>query len=78
MTAAIGDSAPSNNETEPGSVSIPTLDSEPVEPLQSWPSFPAEPPGLTESILPNDDFFLDDSLFTFGESLAPNFGPVEW
>jgi hypothetical protein len=49
-----------------------------VESAQSWRPFPAEQPGLSESAIPNDDFFLDDSLFTFGDSLTPNFGPVEW
>ena len=67
-----------NNETEPRSAGVSALSVEPVEPIQSWGPFPAEQPGLSESVIPNDDFFLDDSLFDFGDSLIPNFGPVEW
>ncbi|KAG9189405.1 hypothetical protein G6011_06273 [Alternaria panax] len=74
----ITDSVPANNEIEPGCAGVSALSSEPVEPIQSWASFPAEQPGLSESVIPNDDFFLDDSLFNFGDSLTPNFGPVEW
>jgi hypothetical protein len=75
---AIIECVPSNNETEPGSVGVSALSSEPVEPLPSWTSFPADQPELSESVLPTDDFFLDDSLFNFGDSPTPKFGPVEW
>lgn len=76
--SATTDSVTGSNETEPRSADISTLSAEPVEPIQSWGPFPAEQPGLSESVIPNDDFFLDDSLFNFGDSLTPNFGPVEW
>ncbi|CAN9325884.1 unnamed protein product [Alternaria alternata] len=76
--SATTDSVTGNNETEPRSADISTLSAEPVEPIQSWGPFPAEQPGPSESVIPNDDFFLDDSLFNFGDSLTPNFGPVEW
>jgi hypothetical protein len=45
------------------------LSSEPVDPVQ---------PELPENVIPDDGFFLDDSLFTFGDSLTPNLGPMEW
>ena len=51
---------------------------EPVDPIQSWIPFPTAQPEITNHVIPDDGFFLDDSLFTFGDSLTPNFGPVEW
>ena len=70
---------PSNSEAEPGG-SIPEneLSSQPVDPIQSWIPFPTEQPDLSNNVIPDDGFFLDDSLFTLGDSLTPNFGPVEW
>jgi hypothetical protein len=38
---------------------------------QPWAPFPAD-------VLPEDSFFLDDSLFSFENGLTPSFGPVEW
>jgi hypothetical protein len=29
-------------------------------------------------VIPDESFFLDDSLFTFGDAMTNNFGPVEW
>ena len=54
------------------------LSSEPVDPVLSWIPFPTEQAELPETVIPDDGFFIDDSLFTFGDSLTPNFGPVEW
>tara|TARA_R110002003_G_scaffold116_4_gene10090 strand:- start:704 stop:1519 length:816 start_codon:yes stop_codon:yes gene_type:complete len=45
-----------------------------VDPMQSW--LPFQP--ASNNVLPDESFFLDDSLFTFGDTLTPNFGPVEW
>ncbi|KAF1940463.1 hypothetical protein EJ02DRAFT_445436 [Clathrospora elynae] len=47
-------------------------------PTQSWVSFSAEQPDLSGDTIPEECFFIDDSLFTFGDTLTPNFGPVEW
>jgi hypothetical protein len=30
------------------------------------------------AVLPEESFFLDDNLFTFGDTMTNNFGPVEW
>ncbi|KAF2030786.1 hypothetical protein EK21DRAFT_100260 [Setomelanomma holmii] len=55
----------------------PTSESGPeiVDPMQSWLPFQPE---ASDNVLPDENFFLDDSLFTFGDTLTPNFGPVEW
>ncbi|KAF2821518.1 hypothetical protein CC86DRAFT_397461 [Ophiobolus disseminans] len=49
-----------------------------VDSSQSWLPFPIEQPDVSANVLPDENFFLDDSLFTFGDTLTPNFGPVEW
>jgi hypothetical protein len=54
------------------------LSPELVDPAQAWLPFPIEQPEVSNAVLSNENFFLDDSLFTFGETLTPNFGPVEW
>lgn len=54
------------------------LSSEAVDPIQSWVPFPIEQQEVPSDMIPDDTFFLDDSLFSFGDTLAPNFGPVEW
>jgi hypothetical protein len=54
------------------------LSSEPVDPVPPWIPFSTEQPELPENVIPDDGFFLDDSLFTFGDSLTPNLGPMEW
>ncbi|KAH7076138.1 fungal-specific transcription factor domain-containing protein [Paraphoma chrysanthemicola] len=46
-----------------------------VDPMQPWLPFEPDP---SSNVLPDESFFLDDSLFTFGDTLTPNFGPVEW
>lgn len=57
-------------------------DAELVDPStsQSWLPFPAEQQqqGASIDVLRDETFFLDDDLFTFGDALTPNFGPVEW
>lgn len=72
-------SASSTSEIETVSLPPPSsgLNSEAVDPIQSWAPFPIEPQVPTE-LIPDDSFFLDDSLFSFGDTLTPNFGPVEW
>jgi hypothetical protein len=45
---------------------------------QSWLSFPTVQPKLSTNELPDETFFLDDSLFTFDDPLTAGFGPVEW
>jgi hypothetical protein len=40
--------------------------------------FAIEQPESANNLLADENFFLDDSLFTFGDTLTPNFGPVEW
>ncbi|KAG9376566.1 Zn2Cys6 transcription factor [Pyrenophora tritici-repentis] len=70
---------PSTSDAEPAaSVPADRINPEPVDPIQSWIPFPTAQPELTDHVIPEDGFFLDDSLFTFGDSLTPNFGPVEW
>lgn len=57
------------------------LDPNLVDPaVQPWPPFSEEQPDVTTTpaALLDDSFLLDDSLFTFGDTLTPNFGPVEW
>ena len=54
------------------------LGSEPLHTNQPWIPFPLEQPELLENVISDDSFLLDDSLFTFGDTLTPNFGPVEW
>ncbi len=39
---------------------------------QPWVTFNTDPP---DTVLPDDSFFLDDSLFSFGDTLTPSFGP---
>ncbi|KAH6625744.1 fungal-specific transcription factor domain-containing protein [Boeremia exigua] len=45
---------------------------------QSWIPFSIDPPQIPGTALPDDSFFLDDSLFSFGDTLTPSFGPIEW
>jgi len=81
-TPAVPDvSAPSASDD--GALQLPSasangLDASVVDPAQSWLPFPLEQPEVPQNVLPDENFFLDDSLFTFGDTLTPNFGPVEW
>jgi hypothetical protein len=54
------------------------LSPEIADPTQAWLPFPIEQPEVANAMLSDENFFLNDSLFTFGETLTPNFGPVEW
>jgi hypothetical protein len=45
---------------------------------QPWLPLAPEQRELPDIGLPDESFFLDDSLFTFGDTMTPNFGPVEW
>ncbi|KAL6705124.1 Nuclear speckle splicing regulatory protein 1 [Coniothyrium glycines] len=79
--SAVTESASSSNQDpELPSISANSsgLSSEPADPTQSWIPFPVEQAEVPSDVIPDDGFFLDDSLFTFGDTLTPNFGPVEW
>lgn len=56
------------------------LDVDIPDAAQTWPPFPGEQPSVADNAGPilDDGFFIDDSLFNFGDTLTPNFGPVEW
>lgn len=49
-----------------------------IKQSQSWMSFSTTQQPLPNDVLQDESFFLDDSLFNFGDTLTPNFGPVEW
>jgi hypothetical protein len=49
-----------------------------ADPTASWLPFPTEQWNEPINVLPDESFFLDDSLFTFGDAMSNNFGPVEW
>ncbi|KAF1927412.1 uncharacterized protein M421DRAFT_65395 [Didymella exigua CBS 183.55] len=82
------DKAPSiaNNtnlsEFEVVSLRIPTpsggLSASGQDTAQSWIPFNIDPQQVAGTVLPDDSFFLDDSLFSFGDTLTPSFGPTEW
>lgn len=59
------------------SLSVPSggLSSSTQDATQSWIPFTIDPPQVTGTVLPDDSFFLDDSLFSFGDALTPSFGP---
>ncbi len=42
---------------------------------QSWIPFNIDPPQVPGTVLSDDSFFLDDSLFSLGDTLTPSFGP---
>lgn len=77
-------SAPSQIEEDipdaPKAAAESVLDPDIIGPAQSWPPFSAPQTDVTSAPDPllDDTFLLDDSLFTFGDTLTPNFGPVEW
>jgi hypothetical protein len=64
-------------DMDPVSTNINVLEADMVNPVSSWLPFPLDQPDGHDSVLPNE-FFLDDSLFNFGDTLTPNFGPIEW
>ncbi|KAH7359616.1 fungal-specific transcription factor domain-containing protein [Pyrenochaeta sp. MPI-SDFR-AT-0127] len=78
-TATIDDAS---TMSEPEVIGLPAtttgLRSETVDPIQSWVPFPVAQQEVPSDVIPDDTFFLDDSLFSFDDILAPNFGPVEW
>ena len=52
-----------------------SLSSSGPDATQSWIPFDIDPPQVPGTVLPDDSFFLDDSLFSFGDTLTPSFGP---
>ncbi|KAF3037477.1 hypothetical protein E8E12_003738 [Didymella heteroderae] len=70
------------SESEVASLSLPApsggLSSSGPDATQSWIPFNIDPPQGAGTVLPDDSFFLDDSLFSFGDTLTPSFGPIEW
>ena len=79
-TTAVPNFVPTNCQPENDSPVAPAggLSSDPGQSTQPWIPFPTKQPEFVDSVIPDDNFFLDDSLFTFGDTLTPNFGPVEW
>lgn len=49
-----------------------------VDPTQPWMPFQIEQPQVPNNAIPDEGFFLDDSLFNLDDTLTPNFGPLEW
>lgn len=80
LSAVTESASSSNHEPEAVNLSAPIggQSSEPIDSTQSWVSFPTEQAQVPDTVIADDSFFLDDSLFTFGDTLTPNFGPVEW
>lgn len=42
---------------------------------QPWIPFNIEPPQVSGTVLQDDSFFLDDSLFLLSDTFTPSFGP---
>lgn len=67
------------SECDTASLSLPVpsdgLSSSGSAVTQSWIPFDLDPSQGAGTLLPDDSFFLDDSLFSFGDTLTPSFGP---
>jgi hypothetical protein len=66
-------------ESEVASLGVPAptgdLTSSGPDSTHSWIPFNVDPPQGAGTVLPDESFFLDDSLFSFGDTLTPSFGP---
>jgi hypothetical protein len=67
----------SESEVAPLSLPAPSsgLGSSGSDVTQSWIPFNIDPPQVPGTVLQGDSFFLDDSLFSFGDTVTPSFGP---
>ncbi|KAH4254947.1 hypothetical protein HBI04_172190 [Parastagonospora nodorum] len=59
-------------------ISRPEPENAVIDPAPSYPSFSLAPREVPVNTLLDDNFFLNDNLFAFDDSLTPNLGPVEW
>jgi hypothetical protein len=62
----------------PDIISRPEPENAVIDPAPSYPSFSLAPREVPVNTLLDDNFFLNDNLFAFDDSLTPNLGPVEW
>jgi hypothetical protein len=76
--ANVSDLLVNNDDTSDLTSTTLPFDQDPgaVDSSQSWLPFATEQPEPTANLLPDDTFFLDETLFTFGDT--PNLGPVGW
>ncbi|KAF5848392.1 hypothetical protein GGP41_005768 [Bipolaris sorokiniana] len=69
---------PDSDQEVSASISESTLSSEAVAPIQSWIPFPPGQSVLSDDAIPDEGFLLNNSVFSFGDSLIPTSGPNEW
>ncbi|EUC42006.1 hypothetical protein COCMIDRAFT_39900 [Bipolaris oryzae ATCC 44560] len=73
------ESVPPESEPEASvSISESSLSSEAVAPIQSWIPFPTGQSVLSDNVIPDERFLLNDSVFNFGDNLITTSGPNEW
>ncbi|XP_014561302.1 hypothetical protein COCVIDRAFT_33636 [Bipolaris victoriae FI3] len=73
------ESVPPDSDPEAScSISGSTLSPKTVAPIQSWIPFPTGQSVLSDNIIPDEGFLLNDSFFSFRDSLITTSGPNEW
>lgn len=76
--AATSTSSSGFNDAAPldiSAASVIGLSSSAGDDAQPWIPINIDPPQVAGTVLPDDSFLLDDSLFSSGNTLSPSFGP---